>query len=131
MNRSRRVLIVEDEIMLAMLLEDVLSEMGHEVVASARRLEEGMQLAKTSPIDVAILDVNINGKQSFPVAEILRDREIPFCFVTGYGRKGVTSVFSDTPVLSKPYSVPALKSVLDALLQKGTGLTGYTSGPHL
>lgn len=102
--------------MIAMLLEDMLVGMGHEVVASARRLAEGVELARTSSIDVAVLDVNIDGQQSFPIAETLRDRAIPFLFVTGYGRKGVGPLYKNVPVLTKPYSEPSLKSVLNGIL---------------
>lgn len=79
-----RVLLVEDEDLVSMLTEDMLSDLGYDVVASAANLESGIQIATDTSFEVAVLDINLHGKQSYPIAEILRNRQIPFVFVSGY-----------------------------------------------
>jgi CheY-like chemotaxis protein len=100
---GRRVLLVEDEIMVALLLEDMLAELGHTVVGPVARLERALEMAQLEPLDVAILDVNINGSEVYPVAEALAARDIPFAFVTGYGGKGLRTLYRDRPTLQKPF----------------------------
>ncbi len=82
---ARRILIVEDEMLVAMNLEDMLQELGHEVVAVAARIPQALTLASNSDINLAILDLNLSGALSFPVADVLRGRYIPFMFATGHG----------------------------------------------
>lgn len=101
---ARRVLIVEDEALLAMHLEDLLTDLGHEVVGRATRIDEAIDLARDSDIDFAILDINVAGAKSFPVADILRQRGIPFAFATGYGAEGLDDGYRDELALRKPYS---------------------------
>jgi CheY-like chemotaxis protein len=81
-----RVLLVEDEIMIALLLEEMLAELDFEVVGPVARLDRAVEMAQRQALDVALLDVNLNGKEIYPVAEALAAREVPFVFVTGYGR---------------------------------------------
>lgn len=100
---ARRVLIVEDEALLAMHLEDLLTELGHEIVGQATRIDEAMELAREIDIDFAVLDINVAGTKSFPVADILRQRGIPFAFATGYGAEGLMDGYRDYPALRKPY----------------------------
>ena len=109
-----RVLVVEDEAMVSMMLEDFLEDLGCVVVATASRLEEALQKAAELQIDVAVLDVNLAGKLSYPVAELLRSRGIPFLFATGYGTAGLPERLRDAPVLSKPYLRDQLAAALDA-----------------
>jgi CheY-like chemotaxis protein len=99
-----RVLLVEDEGTVAMLIEEMLEELGCTVVASIPRLALAWEMAKTTEVDLAILDVNLAGERVFPVAEILRAREIPFLFSTGYGASGLPADFAQCPVLHKPFS---------------------------
>jgi CheY-like chemotaxis protein len=99
---SKRVLLVEDEGIVAMVVEDYLLDLGYEVVAVAARLESGMRLAQDAAIDVAILDVNLAGKLSYPIAELLYERGIPFLFATGYGNAGRPDEFRDIPPLRSP-----------------------------
>jgi CheY-like chemotaxis protein len=101
--RGRRVLVVEDEAMVAMLVEDMLTELGHSVVGPAMRLDQALPLAREAEFDFAILDVNLGGQLSFPVADVLRARGIPFIFATGYGRNGVEEAYRDTITLMKPF----------------------------
>ena len=99
-----RVLVVEDEGAIAMMIEEMLEELGCEVRASVARLVTACEVARRAEIDLAILDVNLAGERVFPVAEILRDRGIAFLFCTGYGASGLPSEFADHPVLHKPFS---------------------------
>ncbi|WP_246401299.1 response regulator [Rhizobium hidalgonense] len=99
----RRILIVEDEFLIAMLLEDLLSRMGHHVVACVARVDEAMKFVDQPDIDFAILDINLGGEKSFPVATLLRRRKIPFIFATGYGTEGLADEFRDELALRKPY----------------------------
>jgi CheY-like chemotaxis protein len=101
---ARRILIIEDEVLVAMHLEDLLTEMGHQVVGSATRLNEAIKIAQEDDIDFAVLDVNLAGTPSYPVADILRERGIPFVFTTGYGSEGVADGYRNEPTLQKPYA---------------------------
>ena len=107
-----RVLIVEDEMLVAMNIEDILLDLGHEVAGIASRLEPALSLAREGSFDLALLDVNLAGTPSFPVAEILRDRGIPFLFATGYGINGVAEPYRDRPVLQKPFRTRDLGEAL-------------------
>ncbi len=98
-----RILVVEDEIMVAMLIEDVLGELGHRVAGLARSVREALAIIAAEPIDAALLDVNLEGEMVFPVAAELRARGVPFAFVTGYGRTMIEQDFADWPMLQKPF----------------------------
>jgi two-component SAPR family response regulator len=112
-----RVLVVEDEGTVAMLIEEMLQELGCEVVASVARLATARDVASTLEIDLAILDVNLAGERVFPVAEILRDRHIPFLFSTGYGASGLPNEFNGYQVLHKPFSEGDLQRKIALTLQ--------------
>ena len=113
-----RVLLVEDEAILAMSIEDMLRDLGCEVVGPALSLAEARALAEKEKIDAAVLDINMGEGFSYEVAEMLRARNVPFCFSTGYGSAGPEPRFVDVPVLPKPYSQQSLAAVLDELLSK-------------
>jgi CheY-like chemotaxis protein len=99
-----RVLLVEDEVMLRMLLEDMVEDLGYALAGSAGSEHEAMQLiAAGTAIDAAIVDVNLGGVPSFPIADELRARQVPFLFSTGYGAEGLPERFRDIPLLGKPY----------------------------
>ena len=112
------VLIAEDEMTVAMMLEDLMERAGYRVLLVAR-LERGLELAASEPIDAAILDVNLAGQTSFPLADALQQRRIPFMFASGYGREGLSERHRDAMVLQKPYGMSELKSALCALLANG------------
>lgn len=101
--KAKRILIVEDELLVAMNLEDLLIEMGHEVVGLASHMSEAMEFARESDFNFAALDINIAGTPSFPVADILRERGIPFIFTSGYGAAGLVDGYRDEIMLQKPY----------------------------
>ncbi|MBY5639344.1 response regulator [Rhizobium leguminosarum] len=107
-----KVLVVEDEGFVALMIEGMLEDLGCEIVASAARLAEARGLAATATIDLAILDVNLAGHPSFPVAEILRERGIPFFFSTGYGQSGLSQDFADQPLIGKPFSMKDLQETI-------------------
>jgi CheY-like chemotaxis protein len=110
-----KLLLIEDEAMVAFFMEDMLMDMGHEVGAIASRMPEALEIARTGAFDLAILDVNLDGKPSYPIAEVLRERSIPFAFATGYGIKGIDPRFADVPVLTKPFLESEMKNVLQQL----------------
>ena len=112
---KKRVLIVEDEGLIAMLLEELMGRMGYEVVAISATLEEALERARIVSVDFAMLDINLNGKESLPVAAVLRGRGIPFLFATGYGDSASAGEFADVLVIEKPFSRDALRVALDKL----------------
>ena len=113
-----RVLVVEDEMMVSMLIEDMLSDLGCVVIGPASRLDEAIELTKTSELDCAVLDVNLGGQPIFPLADLLRERGRPFAFATGYGDAGLRDVDKGTPVLQKPFREGDLARVLGELRAK-------------
>ena len=112
---GRRVIVVEDEMMIAMLLEDMLTDLGHTVVGIAGRLDSALVLARQTDADMAILDVNLSGEASFPVAKVLVERGLPFMFATGYGTLGLEAPFENTLTLKKPFELKDLSQALDQL----------------
>ena len=107
-----RVVLIEDEALVVMLLEDMLSELGCQVVGIAAHLNEAIQLADCTDADVAIVDVNLGGQDAYAVAERLAARDIPFIFATGYGRQGLRSGFANQPTLQKPFRLEDLRRVI-------------------
>jgi CheY-like chemotaxis protein len=114
----RRVLVVEDEIMIRMLLEDMLDDLGCEVVGAAGTIDEALALARDAAVDVAILDVNLNGSPVYPVADTLMARRVPFIFSTGYGEQGLPESYRDCQLLQKPFQLENLERAL-AMVAKG------------
>jgi CheY-like chemotaxis protein len=110
-----RVLVVEDEMMVSMLIEDMLSDLGCTVIGPAARLDEAMELAARGGIDCAVLDVNLGGQPIFPLADYLRQQGAPFAFATGYGDAGLREVDRGSPVLQKPFREGDLARVLGEL----------------
>lgn len=113
--RSLRILVVEDEMLVAMNVEDMLLDLGHEVAGLASRLSGALSLAQEASFDAAMLDVNLAGEASFPVADLLAERGIPFLFATGYGLQGIDERYRDRPVLQKPFRAIDLAAALEAL----------------
>jgi DNA-binding response OmpR family regulator len=109
-----RILIVEDEMMVALDLEDMIAEFGHEVAATAMRIDAALDHARETPIDFAILDVNVAGRMSFPVAEILLQRGVPFIFATGYGVSVLPDGLKDQKTLQKPFRRGDLQNAIAA-----------------
>jgi CheY-like chemotaxis protein len=111
-----QILVVEDEYLIRMLLEDMLAELGFEVAAAVGSIAEAQQHAKSGAFQAAILDVNVDGQEIFPVADLLAERGLPFVFVTGYGENSLPERFRGRPSLQKPFQAERLKTMLDKLL---------------
>ena len=116
---AKRILVVEDELMIRMLLEDMLGERGYPVAAEAARIEEALEAAKNADFDIAILDVNLNGQPISPVADALVARGMPFVFATGYGERGLPEPYRDRTTLKKPFQLDGLKQMLQTALDRG------------
>ena len=110
-----RILIVEDEMLVAMSIEDMLLEHGFEVAGIASRLAPALALAREGRFDAAMLDVNLAGEASFPVADLLAERGIPFLFATGYGLAGLDERYRGHPVLQKPFRAAELRKAIEAI----------------
>ncbi|MFI4973603.1 MAG: response regulator [Caulobacterales bacterium] len=114
---GRRVLVVEDEMMIAMMIEDMLADLGCDVVGPAHGVETALKLARAErDIDAAVLDVNLGGQPVFAVADALRERGVPAIFCTGYGGGGLREVDRGAPLLQKPFRVGDLARALGAAL---------------
>ena len=111
------VFLVEDEVMIRMMVADMLEELGFSVAAEAGEINEAMKLAQTATFDIAILDVNVNGKVISPVAELIKSRNLPFIFATGYGSSGLPEEYRDRPALQKPFQLETLGKMIDTALQ--------------
>jgi DNA-binding response OmpR family regulator len=111
-----KILIVEDKAALAMLLEDMLSDLGYRTPYWVSNPDDALNTIASIRIDCALLDVNLGRESVFPVAEKLKRQGVPFAFATGYGRTGVPPAWSGIPVLQKPFVFTALQRVLHDLL---------------
>jgi CheY-like chemotaxis protein len=107
-----RVLLVEDDSMVATLMSDLLDVLGCEVARTVSRLSDAINAAQTAAVDVAILDVNLEGRPVYPVADALIARHIPAIFCTGYGRAGIETRYQSMPVLTKPFDLSTLEHTL-------------------
>ena len=112
------MLVVEDEALVAMLIEDMLIELGYEVLGPAMRLEPALQMARDETFDLAVLDVNLANEQSFPVAQLLQERGIPFFFATGYGLRGLDERFKEVMTLQKPFEPHQLADAISSALPR-------------
>lgn len=110
-----RILVVEDEMLVSMLLEDMLADFGCSVVGPAPTVAEAMPLAADAGIDAAVLDLNLAGDPIYPVADILKARGVPFVFASGYGEAGLNEAHRGAPMLRKPYRQADLERALMGL----------------
>jgi CheY-like chemotaxis protein len=113
---GRRVLVVEDEMIVAWLLEDMLADLGCAVVGPAGSVNQALAMIDAEAIDVAVLDVNLDGQTSYPVADALAARGVPFVFSTGYDKDRLLEGYRTFPVLQKPYHQSELGDTLAKLL---------------
>jgi len=111
-----RVLIVEDEAIIAMTAEDMVEEIGCVVAATACSLEDALKAAERADFDIALLDINLNGDASMPLATWLREKGKPFLFTTGYGNSIAFTEFAGNPVLAKPYRADQLAAKIAEML---------------
>ncbi len=110
-----KVLVVEDEALVSMLVEDMLSDLGCTVIGPAAEIEEALRLAGSADIVAAVLDVNVGGRPIFPVADALKARGVPFAFASGYGEAGLSESHRGALVLQKPFREADLRRVLENL----------------
>ena len=114
-----RILVVEDETLIAMLVEDWLEELGFETVGPVGSAAEALALIEAGELDGAILDVSLDGHDSFAVADALRARNVPFAFATGHGAGRIAERFKDAPTLTKPYDFERVRAAVTTLLDGG------------
>jgi CheY-like chemotaxis protein len=119
MNRllsGRRILVVEDEILILMMIEDMLADLGCKSISAATKNEQAIALVEGQVFDVALLDMNLNGKISLDVADALAARGVPFVYCTGNSVHDTRDGFRDRPVLKKPFSHEQLTKAISGLL---------------
>jgi CheY-like chemotaxis protein len=116
---SKRILIVEDELMIRMLLEDMLGDLGYEVAGEAAKVQEALEAVNSIDFDLAILDVNLEGQPSAAVADALSARGRAFVFATGYSESGLPEAHRGRPVLKKPFQADQLGRVLETAFAGG------------
>ena len=116
-NGGLRILVVEDEAMIMTLVEDMVTELGHRVAGLAASVEEAAGLAEGAEFDVALLDVNLQGRTVETVAATLARRGKPFVFTTGYGERVIPPEFKDRPMLPKPYQIEQLGEILSRVVR--------------
>jgi DNA-binding NtrC family response regulator len=112
-----RVLVVEDEVLVSWALEDMLAGLGCQVVGPAVRVNQGLVLVEAGSIDAAVLDVNLNGQKSYPIADALTARGVPFAFSTGYNKDTMPEEYRSFPMLQKPYGQANLEKLLEKMLR--------------
>lgn len=121
------MLIVEDEALILMMAEDMIDACGHRVGATASSLPAALAAIETGGFDAALLDVNLNGDSSMPVAARLKQLGKPFAFTTGYGAAGIDDAHRDAPVLPKPYAFADLEALLAGFAAQVAGTSSTTS----
>jgi CheY-like chemotaxis protein len=114
-----RVLLLDDEPLITMLLEDILEQLRYEIVGPAHTVAVALDLIETTPPDAAILDVNLRNELSYPAADALRVRRIPFMFLTGYVAPGIDARFHNEVVMTKPFDFETIRESLSHLLDAG------------
>jgi len=114
-----RVLVVEDEALIAMLVEDMIHDSGGEMVGPAAKLTDAVDLARNAQADVALLDLSLRGVLAYPVADVLRQRGVPIVFTSGYGSAALIQRFQDCPILDKPFDQRSLEQAIGTALRSG------------
>ncbi len=113
---GRRILVVEDELMILMLVEDMLAELGCTSITSAATVDQALAFIDEKDFDAATLDVNLHGIKSFPIADALIARCVPFMFATGFGAEGVPARYNEQTVLRKPFRYQDVSDQFQRLL---------------
>ena len=114
---GKRVVVVEDELLVALMLEDFLNDFGCDVVGPCGTVEKALHVVRTEALDLAVLDVNLAGERVYPVAEALAERQIPFLFLSGYGEEAIPPGHADWKVCAKPFRGAELAGMLSAVLR--------------
>jgi CheY-like chemotaxis protein len=114
---GKRVLIVEDEMLVALLIEELLADLGCSTLGPCGSLGKALEAAQTGTFDLAVLDVNLGGEMVYPVAEALAERHIPFLFLSGYGDEAVPPGHAEWKVCAKPFKADYLAEMLSAVVE--------------
>jgi two-component SAPR family response regulator len=125
--KDKRVLIVEDEALIAMMAEDMIQALGAQVVGPASTVEEALELAQQADVDIALLDVNLRDARIDPVAEFLQSKQVPFVLATGYGQ-AKADLPTGALVVQKPYTQERLQAALTAVVAAERGAAGQSLG---
>jgi CheY-like chemotaxis protein len=115
--RSLSILLVEDETMIRMMVADMVEELGHRVAVEAGNFDQAIELARSAAYDFAIIDMNLNGKMSFPIAEAIKARHIPFIFASGYASSRMPGQNLQPVVIQKPFTIDRLAAAIDQAMQ--------------
>lgn len=119
---GRRILVVEDEMLVAMSVEDTLVAAGAVIIGLAPTVERALSLVESAPaVDVVVLDMNLHGQSGLPVADACTAKSIPFLILSGYGASALAGTNHTAPILSKPFSSSVLIETIEALLQQSSG----------
>ena len=124
---GRRILLVEDEMLIAAMLEDMLDDLGCVVVGPAARVAQALALIEAEVIDAAVLDISLHRELSYPVADALIARRIPFLFSTGYDKSRIRTGYQSSPMLQKPYHLRDLAKVLATFFPATHPLAGIAA----
>ncbi len=117
-SKQTKVLVVEDDVMIRVVLADMLCELGYTVAAEAASIDEALEATRKTDFDFAILDADLKGRSVSPVADALVARDIRFVFITGYGDHGL-SAYRNRPTLRKPFQIDTLKRALQERVRTG------------
>ncbi len=126
---GQRILVVEDDMMIALHVEKALQDMGCVVIGPVGKLDVALELARSERLDAAILDVTIRGGRTFPVAEQLMSRGVPFVFASGYGDWALPDAFRNQPRLTKPFTIRDLSARVQALCSRPTSVPAAAGLP--
>jgi CheY-like chemotaxis protein len=120
MTDMQRILVVEDSVLIAMDLSGLLEEAGYSILGPAQDLASALSLIESERLDAVLLDIDLNGVASYPAAQLLRERNVPFAFLSGYGGGySVPSEFAAYPLVAKPIRNDALLKIVDSLVVSG------------
>ncbi len=116
--RRHVVLIVEDELLVAMTLAETLQILGCDILGPIPRLAKALETARSEPFTLALLDINLAGEAVYPVADVLTERGLPFAFMSGYARSSLPERFTGCATLNKPYRLRDLQNILNKMLEQ-------------
>lgn len=114
---DRRVLVVEDEMLILLMIEDILADFGCEAVSAASSVPKAMELIEGQTFDLALLDMNLDGVETYVLADALAAKAVPFAFATGYSNRDKRAGYEDRPMLKKPFNIEEMAKVLADLLE--------------